>query len=142
MPSDTHQWLVLWAARKMASDGYTIRGYDGPTPQGGIWNRLPPPPLIQDIRPDVFGARNGFVDIAYGEAKTASDLMSAHTNRQFQVLAETVACGQARLYVTVPRSASCLLDKTLNRVGLLGNRGVVRLHVPDVLVSGEIRDCA
>ena len=142
MPSDIHQWLVLWVARKLAVDGYTISGYDGPTPQGGAWNRLPLPPLVQNVRPDVFGTRAGYVDIAYGEAKTEEDVLSAHTCHQFLVLAETVKSQGARLYFGVPRSASWLLDRALNRAGLLGSKSVVRVHVPDILVSAGVTEYA
>ena len=81
-------------------------------------------------------------EVAYGEAKTALDLTSPHTDKQFRVLASTVRNSGARLYIVVPRSACTELDRALYRAGLLGNSRVVRLHVPDVLLSGSLRDVA
>ena len=86
MPSSAHQWLVLWVARKMAADGYTIAGYDGPTAQGGLWNRLPIPFEIASVSPDVFGICKQSARIVVGEAKTAEDVFTQHTVQQLRIL--------------------------------------------------------
>lgn len=142
MPSEAHQWLVLWAARKMSLDGFVISGYDGPTPQGGLWNMLASPSVLEEVRPDVSGVHRITREVAYGEAKTAPDLPSSHTNGQFRILANAVRNGGVRLYIAVPRSACMDLDRTLNRAGLLGHPRVVRLHVPDILLVESLRDVA
>lgn len=121
----------------MAFDGYAISAYDGPTPQGGLWNDLAAPPLLGEIRPDVVAEHRVSHEVAYGEAKTAADLGSSHTLRQFRAFAGAVGCGTVRLYVAVPRSSSRELDKTLRRTRLLGNPRVIRLHVPDVFLTIE-----
>jgi hypothetical protein len=42
---------------------------------------------------------------------------------------------QWRLYLAAPRSMSIEIDAVLSRVGLLGAREVVRLHIPDCLLD-------
>lgn len=128
----------------MTVDGYSVRAYDGPTPQGGNWNELPIPFLIGNVRADVLGvAADG--GLAIGEAKTANDLYSVHTRQQLRVLRSLVDYQQQSsiaLYLAVPRSAVRALDIALVNVGLIGNRNVVRLHIPDCLVSKESREFA
>jgi len=126
----------------MSHDGFIISGYDGPTPQGGVWNALASPRLLEETRPDVSGVHRVSGEVAYGEAKTAPDLSSSHTDRQFRVLATAVRNGGARLYIAVPRSACTELDRALNRAGLLGHPRVLRLHVPDILLVEGLRDVA
>ncbi len=128
----------------MTVDGYSVRAYDGPTPQGGVWNELPCPLLIHNVRPDVLGvAADG--RIAIGEAKTADDLCSVHTRQQLSILRSVVEYQRQptiKLYLAIPRSACRALDRALVKVGLIGNRHVVRLHVPDCLVSREHHELA
>jgi hypothetical protein len=46
---------------------------------------------------------------------------------------------RCRLYLAVPRSASTTLDRVLSTVGLLGAPQVVRLHIPDCLITNDQR---
>lgn len=129
----------------MTSDGYKVRAYDGPTPQGGVWNSLPVPSTIGNIRPDVWGVIPNTHALALGEAKTASDLCSAHTRQQLNVLRNLLEKQQdwtVKVYVAVPRSAVQDLDRALIATGLIANRQVVRLHIPDCLLSEESREFA
>lgn len=141
MPSNCHQSLLLWIARKMTADGFLVAGCEGSMPQGGQWNGLPPPPKMSGVRPDAYGiAFTG--EFAFGEAKTFQDIDTAHTRKQLSVFGHHLdADGKSvcRLYIAVPRSAAGLLDRVLGQVGLLGARHVVRLHIPDCFVTGEIR---
>lgn len=118
----------------MASDGFAVAGVDGAVGDGGLWE-LPRPFVIDGVRPDVVGCRADGA-IAFGEAKTPDDIGSTHTLRQLarvgDVLRDSV---RGLLYLAVPRSAAASLDRALARVGLLGSRRVVRLHVPDVLLG-------
>lgn len=145
MPSKTHQWLLLWVARKMAADGFQLGGYEGPTPQGGVWNALPIPFEIGGVRPDAWGVVPGTGELAVGEAKTATDLASAHTQKQLRALGNLFQRRQntlCRLYIAVPRSATIALDRALTRAALIGEKRVVRLHIPDCMVTEKTDECA
>lgn len=136
MSSLNHQWLVLWVARKMAADGYTVRGYDGPTPQGGTWNGLPRSPIVGRFRPDAWGI--ACACIALGEAKTAEDVNTAHTIDQLRAFCSHHAVfgyKYGRLYVAVPRSAARALDRVIAKAGLSGARHVYRVHIPNCLLE-------
>jgi hypothetical protein len=143
MPSSAHQWLVLWLARKMAADGYAIAGYDGPTEQGGLWNRLPVPFEIAAVRPDVLGICAQGTRVAVGEAKTVEDVFTQHTLGQFRVLGnlrDRRSEEPCALYIAVPRSATRALDRALLSTGLINARHVLRLHIPDCLLAEESRE--
>ena len=145
MPSNTHQWLLLWVARKMTVDGFQLGGYEGPTPQGGVWNTLPIPFEIAGVRPDAWGVVPATGELAVGEAKTATDLASEHTQKQLRVLGNLLQRRQktfCRLYLAVPRSAAMALDRALTRAALIGDNRVVRLHIPDCMVTEKVNECA
>lgn len=136
MPSAAHQTLLLWAARKMARDGFRLAGYDGVSGQGGEWNDLKSPPALDGVRPDAWGYDGERVALA--EAKTARDIDTAHTRMQlltFAHLKTRDAGAPCRLYLAVPRSAAPALDRVLAELALAGMREIVRLHVPDVLLG-------
>lgn len=129
----------------MVRDGYTIVGYDGPTPQGGLWNLLPPPLQVDDVRPDVLGTALHHRKVAIGEAKGVADLGSAHTHHQLAVIRDFLESAQpwsTQLYVAVPRSAARELDRALVKSRLIGDRRVVRLHIPDCLVEQQTHEFA
>lgn len=137
MPSAMHQTLLLWAARKMAHDGFQIAGYDGKSVQGGVWNRLGAPPVICGVRPDAWGFDG--VCTAFAEAKTTADIDTGHTRQQLRTLAglrNEAAKESCRLYLAIPRSAAPLLDRVLTESGVVGSTRVVRIHVPDILLRG------
>src|SRR4051812_30395131 len=101
MVSRSHQWLVLWAVRKMAADGYRPNGCDGPLPQGGILNFLPRSIRIHGVQPDAWGLSRSNA-IAFAEGKTWMDIASPRTRRQLTVMRDlfsTAAGNQARLYI-------------------------------------------
>jgi len=133
VPSTTHQSLVLWIARKMAADGFTIGGYDGPTPQGGVWNTLPVPFEIRSVRPDVWGVDLRDGQFAIGEAKTANDILCAHTYEQLRVFGHLQERDgrHAKLYIAVPHMAGALLDRALARAEVVAGKHLVRVLVPD-----------
>jgi hypothetical protein len=142
MPSSTHQSLLLWIARKMTVDGFLVAGCEGSMPQGGLWNKLPPPFELAGVRPDACGIAPTTGEVAFGEAKTYQDIDTRHTRNQLCVfgrLKHRNGRTMCRLYIAVPRSAAALLDRVLLDVGLLGARHVVRLHIPDCFVM-ENRD--
>jgi hypothetical protein len=136
VPSAAHQALLLWAARKMATDGFRLAGYEGESDQGGVWNELANPPILAGVRPDAWGFDGERV--AFAEAKTARDIDTTHTRVQLLVFARTRMKGTeaaCQLYLAIPRSAAPLLDCVLADLGLVGLRNLVRLHVPDILLN-------
>jgi hypothetical protein len=138
VPSSTHQWLVIWAARRMTRDGFVVSGFDGRAPRGEEWSSLPSPFVFQGVRADAWGQRTLDQKLAFGEAKTFSDVDTDHTRRQLDVLGKTrmkKAKAYCPLYIAVPRSAVYELDRVLIDVGLLRAKNVVRLHIPDILVE-------
>jgi hypothetical protein len=129
----------------MKTDGFVVVACDGSLPQGGLWNVLPPPREFSGVRPDVCGIAPTTGEFAFGEAKTRQDIDTLHTRKQLHVfgrLLDRDAKAVCRLYVAVPRSAACVLDRVLGQVGLLGARHVVRLHIPDCFVSENRDECA
>lgn len=136
MPSTVHQWLVLWLARKMVSDGFMLQGCDGKTPQGGPWEGLPRPFVMAGVRPDLWGLSDRST-IGVGEAKTSDDIDTPHTEMQLRAFGRLVkkAGGGARLYVAVSRGDAYCLDHILKKAELLGARQVVRIHVPEILLE-------
>jgi len=137
VPSAAHQTLLLWAARKMAHDGFRVAGYDGRSEQGGVWNTLPAPPMLDGIRPDAWGYDPTVSQLAFAEAKTGPDIDTEHTRTQLRafIRLRSTATNVCRLYLATPRSAAYVVDRVLAAVGLVGSRDVVRLHVPDVLLT-------
>ena len=129
----------------MTADGFVVSGCDGRIPQGGVWNTLPPPPGLAGIRPDALGVALETGDVAFGEAKTWSDIDTLHTRKQLRVLGSLIRREnqvQCHLYFAVPRSAAGELDRVLGRVGLLGARHLVRLHIPDCFLAETRDECA
>jgi len=145
MPSLQHQWLLLWIARKMTSDGYLVRQFEGPTPQGGLWNHLELPFDFQGRRPDAWAIHMFTGQLAVGEAKSGNDLSSLRTLTQFRLFGRAIQRGTTErcpYYIAVPLSATKALDDALTRTGLVGRPHVHRLHIPDVLLQRHLHDCA
>lgn len=138
MPSHCHQQLVLWLARKMTSDGVIVAGFDGTAAQAGMWNDLPRPFTVNQLRPDVWGIARRAGGLVLGEAKTAPDLATAHTRQQLRTFGRLKHQGRgeyATLYLAVPRSAAYALDRTLTHAGLAGERHILCMHIPDCLIG-------
>jgi hypothetical protein len=129
----------------MTADGFVVAGCDGRIPQGGLWNTLPVPPQLVGVRPDAWGVAPGTGDIAFGEAKTWTDIDTVHTRKQLRVLGRLIGRDdrrRCRLYLAIPRSAAGDLDRVLGDVGLLGARHLVRLHIPDCFLMETRDECA
>jgi hypothetical protein len=142
MAGKAHQWLLLWAARKMCADGFVLGGFEAPVPQGGAWNALPPPFELKGFRPDGWGIRLDESLFGFAEAKSLGDLDTVHTRSQLKTFGhvEIRATGKrCPVYVAVPRSGARLLDRVLKDVGLLGAAHLTRIEVPDALLR-EVRD--
>ena len=142
MVGEVHQWLLLWAARKMCHDGFLLGGFEAPVPQGGVWNTLPLPFTFKGFRPDSWGVRLDKSLVAFAEAKSVGDIDTAHTRSQLSTFGFVCMRGSSAhcpLYVAVPRSGARLLDRVLKDVGLLGAAHVTCIEVPDVFLK-ERRD--
>ena len=142
MASEAHQWLLLWIVRKMVADGFLLSNCDGSLPQGGCWKGLPQPPEIDGFRADARGVLPETGELGLGEAKTSHDIDTPHTRQQLRVFGNLKGSdgkSVCRLYVAVPRSDVTVLDRVLRDVGLLGAPNIVRLHIPDCFVTGEVR---
>ena len=120
----------------MTWDGYRIANFDGEGVPRDDWNKLPLPPIVNGVRPDVWGHDANSAQMAIGEAKTAEDVDTAHTDAQLRVFKQMRAPSglRCRLYIAVPQSSMHDLDRVLARVGLIGLREIVRIHVPDIFV--------
>jgi hypothetical protein len=138
MPSITHQWLLLWAARKMQQDGIVLSFFEGPAPHAGLWNDLPRPPMVGAFRPDAIGYKPESDVIAVAEAKTAWDLGTSHSRAQIKAFGNAYSPlleRRCHLYIAVPASAVSQLDRVLLDNGLLSSRTITRLHIPDILLE-------
>lgn len=136
MAGVAHQWLLLWACRKMTSDGYAVTHYDGPTPHGGVWNSLPRPYSVGGLRPDGLGSHAATGELALVEAKTALDIMTPHSLTQMRVFGGKFWNGElCRLYLAVPHTCVEILDRALVRTGLVSSVTIIRIHVPECLLK-------
>jgi len=123
----------------MAHDGFVVAGFEGRVDRGGVLNLLAPPPIVAGLRPDAWGYDPAGSWVAVAEAKTAEDVDTEHTRAQlraFRSLRSRTAGTQAKLYVAVPQSAARSLDRVLAELGLAGAPGLVRVHVPDIFLTG------
>jgi hypothetical protein len=133
-----HQTLLLWIARRMQSDGFTVAGFDGVALQAGFWNTLPKPFLLRGRRPDAWGCSCDGLRLAFGEAKTARDILSHRTQDQFRIFGSVrmkASSNPCPLYVAAPREQASVLDEALKRAGMLGVPHLVRIHVPEALLK-------
>jgi hypothetical protein len=140
----THQSLLLWAARKMSADGFLLGGFEAPVPQGGIWNTLPLPFQLEGVRPDGRGVDLDKFLFAFAEAKSLGDIDTKHTRDQlkrFGFVAMRNRSQRCPLYVAVPRSGECRLDRVLKDVDLLGAEHVRRIELPDILLQESVGEC-
>lgn len=141
MPGLSHQWLLLWAARRMRTDGFVLGGFDGTAEQGGRWNTLPQTFIVGGKRPDAWGIRAVDGLLAFGEAKTAGDIDNGHTRAQLKIFGFTKMrlCGRrCPLFLASPQSSAGILDQVLAELDLLQADHIIRLPIPDILLEGEI----
>jgi hypothetical protein len=136
-PSHVHQALLLWAARRMQTDGFFVAGFDGTAEQGRQWSALPKPFLLNGRRPDAWGQTSDASLLAFAEAKTAGDILSEHTAAQLRTFGNIrmrTSWMRCPLYIAVPREQAAALDKALAGARLLSAAHVLRLYVPEVLL--------
>ena len=140
MPSRVHQWLLVWAIRRMEKDGFQAAAFDGSLPQCDFNGGLPSPFKLAGCRADAWGYSERDALLAFVEAKTTADINRAHTRRQLLTLGNarmrgsTVRCP---LYLAIARSEVYALDRVLIDTGLIAARHVIRVHVPDALLEED-----
>ena len=137
MAGTLHQTLLLWAARRMTADGFVVAGFDGAADRGGRFNGLPTPFVLRGRRPDAWGSGEDGSLMAFAEAKSAGDIVGNRTVDQLRTFGAVrmkngLSCP---LYVAVPREAAPKLDWALRAAGLASTRNVIRLHVPEILLT-------
>lgn len=96
--SDLHGELVARIVRSLEGEGRKLFLFvDGKSGKGSI------PPILEDVRPDVFARDNVSKVAIIGEAKTTKDIDNPHTESQlityFSFLAHE---GTGRLMLSVP----------------------------------------
>lgn len=122
----------------MNADGFLPCGFEAHARQAGSWNSLPMPFELNGVRPDAWGLRTRDALLAFAEAKTSNDINTRHTRLQLRIFGFTHMPSDSRrcpLYLAIPRSSAYELDRVLIDLGLIGAQHVVRLHVPDVLLT-------
>jgi hypothetical protein len=140
MPSRVHQWLLVWAIRRMEKDGFQTEAFDNNLPQCDFNVALPSPFTFAGCRADAWGYSNRDALLAFVEAKTTADINRAHTRRQLLTLGNVRMRGsgvRCPLYLAIARSAVYDLDRALIDTGLIGARHVVRVHVPNALLEED-----
>lgn len=135
MPSETHQWLVVWLSRKMARDGYTPIYADAYDLAKYIPSNPKCSPILGSIRPDVIGFNNRTKRLAFAEAKTAGDILNRHTQMQLETLLQIRdRCGRfAEIYLGFPRSSWSEAAKLIFQLRL--NERIKTLPIPDVIIT-------
>lgn len=127
----------------MTTDGYVVAGCDGRIPQGGIWNLLHKPFLIGGFRPDVWGVSPTTGGIAFGEAKTALDVLNKHSRMQVSTFAQVLQKNSSSLsvlYIAVPESATQALGTLLRSVNIETRTNIYPICVPDCLLTTELEE--
>lgn len=122
----------------MIADGFQVTGFEGQIDQAGELNQLPPPFELQGVRADACGVHSVDGHIGFAEAKTEYDVDNAHTRDQLRVLANVrMRDGKTPcpIYIAVPRSCAYALDRVLIDLGLITEKHVRRIHVPEVLLA-------
>ena len=127
MASAPHQFMLSLLAMKMKSLGFEPISYDGNSYQIGM-TKLKIPPTIYNHRPDIIGI-NVNDEFCIGEVKTVNDLSSHRTKQQIIDFSKS-----AKFIICTTKSAQEKLVNKLNRLGLLFNRNVEMLIVPDELI--------
>jgi hypothetical protein len=141
MAGRLHQTLLLWAARRMTADGIVVAGFDGAAEGGGFFNSLPAPFALRGRRPDAWGAREDGTLIAFAEVKSATDVSTGRTIGQLRIFGNVRMKNGSicPLYVAVPRDAAPALELALRAAGLASARNVVRIHIPEILLTEASR---
>lgn len=135
MPSDIHQWLIVWLCRKMARDGYTPLYADTYDLAKYVPSNTKCSPILGCIRPDVIGFNDRTKRLAFAEAKTAGDILNRHTRMQLEMLLQLrdKSGRSAAIYFGFPRSSWQEAAKLIFQLRL--NKRIKLLPIPDVIIT-------
>ncbi|NPE28628.1 hypothetical protein HNV12_11795 [Methanococcoides sp. SA1] len=130
MASEAHQFMLILLARKMKSLDFEPIAYDGDSYKIGTL-KLKVPPTIHNHRPDIIGI-NIDNEFCVGEVKTENDIFSERTKQQLIDFSK-----KNKFIICTTSSAQEKLVQKLNRLGLLFNKNIEMLIVPDELIPDD-----
>lgn len=130
MVSSAHQFMLSILAMKMKSLGFEPIAYDGDSYQIGM-TKLKIPLTIHNHRPDIIGI-NLNDEFCIGEVKTKNDFSSFRTKQQIIDFSKKFKC----VFCT-SKSAQEKLSNKLKNLGLLFNKNIEMLIVPDELIPND-----
>ena len=134
MASKQHQFIIGLINRKICEYGFSIIFIDGHV-SGAFDRKYSLPPKILRHRPDVIGIdNNGYICI--GEAKTKNDIFNERTREELFDFSNYELNGQkCLLIIGVPKSSHESLRNLLNELGILNNRNIEILSIPDEIIN-------
>ena len=136
MASEKHDFIVSAIVRKIRQDGFRVAYLDGKyqdidTEKFGI------PPKIINHKPDVIGEKES-IFFCIGEAKTKNDLLAERTKNQIIDFLTIVRLNSGnKLVIGIPLNAKEDLEKLLIELGLVGQKQIEVIYVPEELLPYE-----
>ncbi len=136
MPSEKHDFIVSAIVRKIRQDGFRVTYLDGKyqdidTEKFGI------PPKIINHKPDVIGEKES-IFFCIGEAKTKNDLLAERTKNQIIDFLTIVRLNSGnKLVIGIPLNAKENLEKLLIELGLVGQKQIEIIYIPEELLPYE-----
>ena len=136
MASSKHNFIVSAISRKIRKDNFNIIYFDGKY-QDVDTKKFDIPPKIINHRPDIIGEiENKFFCI--GEAKTEADLFTERTKNQIIDFFSLISINDTnKLFLGIPLSAKKDLEKLLANIGLLYQKQIDIIYIPDNLLPNE-----
>jgi hypothetical protein len=136
MASINHDFIVAAIGRKIKSYGCKIIYLDGRWTESEP-QRLNIPPKILFHRPDIVGEKEEAF-FCVGEAKTENDINSKRTQTQILDFLSLVEINpQNRLIFGLPQNSQARFERILHKMGVLGERQLEIIYIPDLLLPGN-----
>lgn len=136
MASEKHNFIVSAIARKIRQDGFRIIYLDGKY-QDISTKKFDIPPKIINHKPDVIGEKEG-IFFCVGEAKTKNDLLTERTKNQIIDFLTIVRLNSGnKLIIGIPLNAKEDLEKLLIQLGLVGQKQIEIIYIPEELLPYE-----
>ena len=139
MASKAHQFISMCVLRKIKEKGYEIIAFEGDyTKIDTIKYRIPP--KIFNHRPDIIGIKGQNQELCIGEAKTMHDLHSLRTKEQFIEYLAVISSrifNSCKLIIGIPQTAEGVLKNLLKELGIISNKDVSYIVVPEILLPED-----
>ena len=136
MASEKHDFIVSAIVRKIRQDGFRVIYLDGKY-QDIDTEKFDIPPKIINHKPDVIGEKEG-IFFCIGEAKTRNDIFSKRTKNQITDFLTIVRLNSGnRLVVGIPLNAKEDLEKLLLELGLVNQKQMEIIYIPEELLPYE-----